>query len=519
MTVSPRWLLLLILASPVPAAAQDSIDHSQHTDAIVPATPTLLEGYGGGGFAITTRVPAAQAFFSNGLELGAAFAHTAAVDAMKEAVRLDPACGMCKWGEALVSGPTINYPKSADERRPLYALAREARRQARGNGTARERALTDALVHRYAPGDTQARDRAYVRAMQRVQARWPGDNEIAVLAADAMMVAALADYPQVDEALNAAAVPLLERVLARSPDHTPAIHFYIHATEVLGDPGKAEPYADKLVALAPRASHLVHMPSHTWYWVGRYREAGRTNRQAVEIGKDNARRLGLPEPDGVWGLPYHSHNVIYGLGGALMAEDGEVALELARPLVEVSAKRERGDPVTQLMASLGYQALARFDPAGVAALAEPKLPYLKAAWRYARGEAAAAAGDAPVVRAELDAIPEAIAPSGEEWSTAPGQMLLIVRAVLEGRIAMLEGRPLVAADHFRRAAEIEETDEFNDFQDPPVFWYPVRRDVAAALLAAGDVAGARREADASLKVRVKDPVAEALLARIGAAGG
>ena len=515
----PRWLLSLLLASAMPAAAQDTTDHSQHTDTIAPKTATLLEGYGDGGFAITTQVPQAQAFFANGLELGAAFAHTAAIDAMKEAVRLDPACGMCKWGEALVSGPTINYPKSADERRPLFALAREAQRHVRRTGTARERALTAALVHRYAPGETQSRDRAYVRAMRKVQARWPEDDEIAVLTADAMMVAALADYPQVDEALNAAAVPLLETVLARSPDHTPAIHFYIHATEVAGEPGKAEPYADKLVALAPRASHLVHMPSHTWYWVGRYREAGRTNRQAVEIGKDNARRLGLPEPDGVWGLPYHSHNVIYGLGGALMAEDAEVALELARPLVEVSARRERGDPVTQLMASLGYQAIARFDPAGVAALAEPKLPYLKAAWRYARGEAAATAGDAAAVRTELEAIPKAIPTEGEEWSKAPGQMLLIARAVLEGRIAMLEGDPLAAAEHFRRAAALEETPDFNEFSDPPVFWYPVRRDVAAALLAAGDEAGARREAEASLKLRVKDPVAEALLARIGSAGG
>ena len=79
------------------------------------------------------------------------------------------------------------------------------------------------------------------------------------------------------------------------------------------------------------------------------------------------------------------------------------------------------------------------------------------------------------------------------------------------------GDPTAAAEAFRRAAEIEETPSFNDFTDPPAFWYPVRRDLAAALLAAGDVAGARREAEASLKLRMKDPVAEALLARIASA--
>ena len=99
----------------------------------------------------------------------------------------------------------------------------------------------------------------------------------------------------------------LERVLAADPTYTPAIHFYIHATEIAGVATKAEPYADRLIALAPRASHLVHMPSHTYYWVGRYQDAADVHMRAVEIGVENAKRLGLPPPDGVWGLPYHAH--------------------------------------------------------------------------------------------------------------------------------------------------------------------------------------------------------------------
>jgi hypothetical protein len=78
---------------------------------------------------------------------------------------------------------------------------------------------------------------------------------------------------------------------------------------------------------------------------------------------------------------------------------------------------------------------------------------------------------------------------------------------------MLADDPKAAAEHFRAAAELEETPEFNDFTDPPAFWYPVRRDVAAALLAAGDAKGAKEAAEASLKLRIKDPVAEELLAK------
>jgi len=505
-------------AEPADHAAQMPAAHDAHShdDSLKPKVPTLLTGYGGGGFAITTSVPEAQAFFSNGMELGAAFAHSAAAAAMEHAVELDPACAMCKWGEALVEGPTINYGKDKHERKPLRILAREAAKLAARDGTAREKALTAALVTRYRGGNPAKRDTEYAAAMQAVQAQFAEDKEIAVLTADAMMVDAFNAFSRGDdfdhEELRRAAA-LLEDVLARDPNHTPAIHFYIHAEEVLGAPQKAEPYADRLASLAPNASHLIHMPGHTWYWLGRYEETAQTNERAVEIGKANAERLGLPGPDGVWGLPYHAHNVIYGIGGALMAGDAKIGLDLARPLVAIAAGRSDDPPPMQLLAALGYEAVAHFDPPSVAALPEPKLPYLKAAWHYARGEAAATAGDAAAVKREMDAIPVTIAKPKKGDSQAPEQMLEIMRGVLAGRLAMIRGDPKAAADAFRQAADIEETRAFNDFTDPPAFWYPVRRDVAAALFAAGDAAGAKQAAEASLKLRMKDPVAVAVLAK------
>ena len=51
--------------------------------------------------------------------------------------------------------------------------------------------------------------------------------------------------------------------------------------------------------------------------------------------------------------------------------------------------------------------------------------------------------------------------------------------------------------------------------DPPGWYYPVRRDMAAALLAAGDRAGARKQARRALAYRAKDPETLALMKRIG----
>ncbi len=518
-------MLLLACAMPTMALADPPMpstrseaahDGMNHSDMTAPKTPRIMPGYGNGGFPVTTRVRAAQAYFDNGMQLAHAFAHNAAIAAMTEAVRLDPACAMCLWGQAWASGPTINYGKSDQELGPLSEMADKAAKLAETNGTDRERALIKALQRRYRNGGGgKPGDLAFAKSMAALAGRYPQDDEIAVITADAWLMTH-AETPE-DWKVNAeVAMPLLEAVLKRSPNDTGAIHFYIHATEIAGKAGLAERYADKLIPLAPRASHLVHMPSHTYYWVGRYQDAADVNMRAVEIGEENARELGLPPPDGVWGLPYHAHNVTYGLGGALESGDARTALELGRPLVQRSQTGADAGAFSQLIAANGYFALAVFaDPAEVLALPEPKLPILAVAWHYARGEAFARKGDAAAVRKEAIAIKGLVGDLPDDGSKQAQQLTFIARNVLGGRAAMLERRPADAALAFQQAAEIQESPDFSSVSDPPAWYYPVRRDLAAALLASGDRAGAKAQAEAALAYRVKDPGTLALLRTIG----
>jgi hypothetical protein len=512
------WLLTVAVMVAAPGYAQSG-PHTMHADMAAPKTPMLLEGYGSGGFKITTANPTAQAYFDNGMQLAHAFAHKASIEAMTEAVRLDPQCAMCLWGEAWASGPTINFGKSEDETAKLAEMAEKAAELAKTNGTDRERALIHALQLRYKSGGVAKRgDLNFARAMAALANRYPTDNEIAVISADAWLMAP-ADNAE-EWKLNAGlAMPLLESALKRNPDDTAAIHFYIHATELAGVPAKAEPFADRLAGLAPKASHLVHMPSHTYYWVGRYEDAANANMRAVELGIDNAKRLGLPPPDGVWGLPYHSHNVTFGLGGALEAGDADIALRLGRPLVARSQERKEASPASQLIAANGYYAMARFaDPAEVLSLPKPKLPFLEAAWHYARGEAFARRNDIAGVRAEAAAIHGVTGElSKDDGSLQAQTMTFIARNVLIGRAEMMEHRPKEAAMAFAQAAELQESDDFSSFSDPPAWHYPIRRDFASALLASNDPVAARREAEGALKYRPKDPGTLALLETLGAA--
>ncbi|WP_380940998.1 hypothetical protein [Sphingomonas floccifaciens] len=484
-------------------------------DDVAAKRPTLLEGYGKGGWAISTDVPRAQAFFDNGMQLGAAFAHKAAIAAMQEAARLDPTCAMCAWGDAWASGPTLNYDKDEAETAKLLIRATQAQALAARSGTPLERALTDALVLRYQLGPENSGAIAYAEAMAALAKAHPENAAIGALAGDALLVAGTRSKDYKPMTYRSAA--LLQDVLARDPDYTPAIHFYIHATEIAEIPDRATSYADRLRTLAPKASHLVHMPSHTYYWIGRYQDAADSNVAAVKLGIENAKRLGMTGPDGVWDLPYHAHNVHFGVGGAMMSGDAASALLLSDPLVDVAARRDKGSVFQQAIAGMGYAAEGRFaDPAKVLALPEPKLPYARAFWHYARGEALARQGKAAAVRAEADAMAASMTALDDQ---AGRKLVKIATLVLGGRAAMLDNDPRKAAKFYAAAAKIEEAKPISGYSDPPVWWYPPRRSLAEAKLAMGDAKGALAEANATLKRRPLDPMTLSIRARAQAALG
>ena len=104
----------MLFAAAVMAAAPlngQSALHGGHADMAAPKAAHVARRLRVRGFTITTANPKAQAYFNNGMQLAHAFAHKASVEAMAEAVRLDPHCAMCLWGQAWASGPTINFGK------------------------------------------------------------------------------------------------------------------------------------------------------------------------------------------------------------------------------------------------------------------------------------------------------------------------------------------------------------------------------------------------------------------------
>ena len=520
-------LLLLAPSAGVPSAAEAVSETSTHTicadDTAVPAVERILPGYGAGALKILTSRPAAQAFFDNGLQLSHAFAHDAGRAAFKEAARIDPACAMCVWGEAWAGGPTINFTIDAATQVKMGKLIDGAIPLA-ATAPLLERQMLAALALRYKQGGGKgAGDLAYARAMDAIAVAHPDNDEILTLAADAWMIpAALGN----DKQGMPRAVALLEAVLTRNPDFTPAIHFYIHATEMSGFPARAEKYADRLGALAPAASHLIHMPSHTYYWIGRYQAAADANVRAAALGVAETREAKPPAPDAetaAFKQPYHGHNVHFGVGGALISGDAKDALALSAPVLRGIPQGPTADPYVQMIGGTAYFAEGRFaDPAAVLALPDPgeKVPFMRAYRHYARGEAYARLGNAAAVRAEAEAIPMVAGPTNKDDAGAQATSLMrIAKAVLIGRAAMLEKRYDLAARAYKTAAKIEEAKNMRGYDDPPIWWYPVRRSLAAALLASGNPKDALEQADAALARRPLDPLTLAVRADALAALG
>jgi tetratricopeptide (TPR) repeat protein len=486
-TAGPPPLVLAALAGTAAAAE--------------PESPPLYEGLGDLSWPVTTSSDLAQQYFDQGLRLTWAFNHGEARRAFIEAQRHDPECAMCYWGEAFVLGPNINAPMGDEAGSPTLAALERAQALAPA-ASEREQAVIAALALRYAPDageDRSALDGAYADAMAEVHARFPDDPEIAVLTADAMMNTSPWDYWEADgvtaKGRLGEAIAAIEGVLAADPDHAGAIHLYIHLTEASADPYRAEPYADRLGALAPAAGHLVHMPSHTYYRIGRYVDSLEANLAAVEA--DEAFFAQVDEPHPVYAYGYYPHNIHFVLVSAQMTGAGDK--------VVWAAERLEGKVPDEVAAEIGWiQAIVQAPHFARAQFAKPDeilaepdpgdgFPFVKAAWHYARGVALAQEGDLEAARDEAARIAEIHQSADftllEAWGVPAPDVVRIARHVVEGRIAQAEGDLERAIGEFETAAQIQDA---LPYMEPSFWYYPVRQSLAATLLMAGEAEEAER---------------------------
>jgi tetratricopeptide (TPR) repeat protein len=470
------------------------------TTAAQPA-PALFETFGSLHRDTGSPVPAAQRYFDQGLRMAYGFNHEAAGRAFAEAARLDPDCAICVWGQALVLGPNINMPMEASAVKDATVLARRAQASS-SHARPVDRALIAALLQRYAdpaPADRKPLDRAYADAMASVARDYPDDDDVATLYAEALMDLSPWAYWTSDgkpTEFTPRILATLEHVLQRNPQHIGAMHYYIHATEASPAPQRAEPYADRLAALAPGSGHLVHMPAHTYIRTGRYHDATLTNLAAGTA--DKAFLAVCHGSNGIYPLGYVPHNWHFATMTASLTGSRTLALEAATQAAQRVDRSMMATPPLEamqlfLVAPLFTQ--VRFgDWDAILALPEAPaaLPFPTAIWHFARGMAQVRKGALAAAQDELDALrgiaadPAVAKVSFLDINHADGLVAVAV-PLLRGELLRAQGRRNDGIAALRDAAIAEDALNYDEPADWPL---PVRPYLGAALLEAGDARAA-----------------------------
>ena len=494
--------------SPAPTApgTTEGTSGTEATQALVArAGAPLFDGMGDYHRAITTTDLGAQRYFDQGMVLAFGFNHAEAIRSFRAAQRLDDRCAMCYWGEALATGPNINVTAKgkaimspADQVSAYAALQKAVER--RQYASALEAELIDALAARYSPAPVDDRDpldRAYASALGELARQYPADDDIAAMYAEAWMNTMPWNYwsdagtprPEI-----APVIAALEASIARNPRHPLTLHLYIHAMEASSNASRAEDEADTLLNLVPGSGHLVHMPAHLFWRVGRYHDAAEANVRAAAV--DEA-YITACNAQGFYPALYYPHNIHFLWAASSMEGRSAVAIDAARRLAaNVRLEQIEQFPTVEFFHTVPLLALVQFgkwrelleEPAPRADLA-----YSTGIWHYARGTALAKTGEVAAARAEHDALiplkanDKVLSLDGADYPAST--LLEIADALLAGEIALASEDLGAAVTQFERAVAIQDA---LPYTEPPFWYYPTRQSLGMALLRAGRAADAEQ---------------------------
>lgn len=423
---------------------------------------------------IQTGEPLAQAYFDQGMQMLYAFTMPMALRSFEEAQRRDPNCAMCYWGEAQARAPFLNGGLSNRNAGPAYEAAQQALSLIDETDDPAEKALIQAMSIRFAeehdPDTRPALDSAYSQAMSEVYQAFPGDHDVGTLYAESLMLLNTERaFYRTDDPFVQSFHSVLEGVLADNINHPGACHLYIHATEATQVAYKAEACADLLMTAVPGASHLNHMPSHTYNVIGRWGKAVRSNAMAWRSDERTAFGEGVS-----YAATHNLHMLFY--AGSM---DGQ----------RVASTAAAEEYARQVNGGVFYHSMVLFrfgDFRKILELTEaPERPLQQGLWEFSRGYAHLRLGSPDSAAVYLANVDEKAMTLGDSVSMRrhPADALLgITGNILRGEILRSEGRLDEAIAAFEQA---QETHLGLRYDEPEPLNFSAGDWLGAALLEAG----------------------------------
>lgn len=448
------------------------------------ATPIPLMGeiLGDFHFPISSDSALAQSFFDQGIQMMYAFAKLESARSFREAQAADPDCAICFWGEAWSWGSYLNGAMTtADAPRALAALNKALALINSANEKEADliRSLESRYIDDYDPEKRRIQDQAYADTMAGLSQKYPNDLNIATLYADALfLLEERRGYRRLEDPNVIRLHGVLESVLARDITHPGACHLYVHATESTPSPELAAPCAQFLGTAIPGASHINHMPSHTWNEMGLWEEAVRAN--TIAWHSDQKAAIGK----GVAIYPTHNLTMLYyaaAMGGASAS-----SIQASKDLAKLNGNNA--------MHAMSLVRFGRYDEV-LALDNEPNGDVNRSMYLFSQGYAALKQGYGDRASAALTVLLDLTETTTARFRFHDGKNIIgALAGILEGQIKWDAGNIEGAAEAFRRATRYY--DSLN-YDEPEPLPFSPRHWLGAAYLALGayDAALAEYELD------------------------
>ncbi|HEY1946690.1 MAG TPA: hypothetical protein VGG97_06770 [Bryobacteraceae bacterium] len=460
-------ILLALLVHPAYAqhGHEAAPSHQQDTDAPIPLFQTAL-----GTFArpISSLNTETQAYFNQGFRLMYAFDKKDARRSFIEAEKRDPDCAICYWGEAWSLGSFLNGSMQAAESPRAFAAIQKARKTTRASAV--ERAMIDAMSVRYVehfdPSKQREHDIAYAEEMRKVHERFPKDLDVATLYGEALfLLEPRRGYRDIHSPNVQKILAVFESVLKVDSQHIGTCHLYIHLTEATTEPGRAEACANTIGNAIPGASHINHMPSHTWNQLGRWGDSVRANIQAWHSDQQAA----VGEAFAI----YPSHNLQMLLFAASMDGQGAIAIQAAKDYAKLT-----GSSMYRILTLIRF---GRFNEV-LEFTQRPNQNSEAAVWDFGQGYAKLRTGQQAPVREHLHRLLDAAdQSSGMFRFNSAHNVLGVLGGILEGEVQRSNANLDQAIASFTRAVTFEDA---MIYDEPEALPFSARHWLGAALLEA-----------------------------------
>jgi hypothetical protein len=358
----------------------------------------LMEGRGGDLIFPVSCGAQVQPRFEAALAALHSFWYGRAREEFAAIAQTDPDCAMAHWGLAMSVWNQLWAPPRPDNLsagRNSIEMARSASRISQ-----RERDYIDALAAFYTDTDKldhRSRALAYSRKMEQLAQKYPDDREAKIFYALSLL--ASADPLDKTYKNQLAAGTILEALFAELPTHPGIAHYIIHTYDYPDLAERALTAALKYQVCVTVVPHAVHMPSHTFVLLGKWKDTISAN----IAGEEAEKVRGIPE-DRIHDLDY----LVLAYLQLGQDEKAKQAVDLARQVEDEMVARKHDSGLRSrhynLAALEARWALERHDWAAAAALPlrPNRYPYAEAIPHFARALGLARSGHPDEAQKEID---------------------------------------------------------------------------------------------------------------------